>query len=169
MNAGGHGAETSDTLVAAEVVSLSGEPARRTRKREELDFSYRHSALSEDEVVVSARFSLTPGDPAASNARIQQIVRWRRENQPGGQNAGSVFTNPPGDSAGRLVDEAGLKGFRIGTAAVSEKHANFIQADPGGSADDVWRVVQAVRRQVAAATGIELELEVRFMGPAGSL
>ncbi len=169
MNAGGHGAETSDTLVAAEVVSLSGEPARRTRKREELDFSYRHSAVSEDEVVVSARFSLTPGDPAASNARIQQIVRWRRENQPGGQNAGSVFTNPPGDSAGRLVDEAGLKGFRIGTAAVSEKHANFIQADPGGSADDVWRVVQAVRRQVAAATGIELELEVRFMGPAGSL
>ena len=169
MNAGGHGAETSDTLVAAEVVSFSGEPARRTRKREELDFSYRHSALSEDEVVVSARFSLTPGDPAASNARIQQIVRWRRENQPGGQNAGSVFTNPPGDSAGRLVDEAGLKGFRIGTAAVSEKHANFIQADPGGSADDVWRVVQAVRRQVAAATGIELELEVRFMGPAGSL
>ncbi len=169
MNAGGHGAETSDTLVAAEVVSFSGEPARRTRKREELDFSYRHSAVSEDEVVVSARFSLTPGDPAASNARIQQIVRWRRENQPGGQNAGSVFTNPPGDSAGRLVDEAGLKGFRIGTAAVSEKHANFIQADPGGSADDVWRVVQAVRRQVAAATGIELELEVRFMGPAGSL
>ena len=66
-------------------------------------------------------------------------MAWRRANQPGGQNAGSVFTNPPGDSAGRLIDAAGCKGLRVGTAAVSTKHANFFQADAGGSADDVGR------------------------------
>ena len=77
------------------------------------------------------------GDTAAGEATLAEIVRWRREHQPGGQNAGSVFTNPAGDSAGRLIDAAGAKGLRVGTAAVSDKHANFIQADPGGSADDV--------------------------------
>ena len=81
--------------------------------------------------------------PPKSAARIAEIVKWRREHQPGGQNAGSVFTNPPGDAAGRIVEAAGLKGFRIGTAAVSDKHANFIQADPGGSADDVADLIAA--------------------------
>ena len=74
------------------------------------------------------------------------IVRWRRQHQPGGSNAGSVFTNPEGDSAGRLIEAAGLKGFRMGTARVSEKHANFIQADKDGRADDVhalsWRTCE---------------------------
>ena len=82
----------------------------------------------------------------------------------GGQNAGSVFTNPPGDSAGRLVDAARLKGFRWGTAHVSTKHANFIQADPDGSADDVWALVQEVRRLVQERTGVLLEPEVKAVG-----
>ena len=116
------------------------------------------------EVVVEATHRLTPGDPVAGRAAIDEIVRWRRANQPGGANAGSVFTNPPGDSAGRLIDACGLKGLRIGTAEVSPKHANFIQADKGGSADDVRRVMDRVRADVAAATGVELTTEVRMVG-----
>ena len=77
-------------------------------------------------------FGLAAGEPADGEAEIAEIVRWRREHQPGGPNAGSVFTNPAGDSAGRLIEAAGAKGLRVGTAEVSTKHANFIQADDGG-------------------------------------
>jgi UDP-N-acetylmuramate dehydrogenase len=115
-------------------------------------------------VVVEATFELQPGDRARSEAEIAEIVRWRRENQPGGQNAGSVFTNPPGDSAGRLVDAAGLRGFRLGSARVSEKHANFIQADDGGSADDVRALVLEVQRRVEEHHGVRLVPEVRMIG-----
>ena len=106
------------------------------------------------------------GDRAAAEAEIAEIVRWRRENQPGGQNAGSVFVNPvPGEvSAGLLIDQLGLRGLRVGTAWVSEKHANFIQASDGGSADDVRAVIEVVRRRVADATGVELRSEVRLVG-----
>ena len=172
MNAGGHGAETKDRLTRARVLDLfeaSAEP--RWRSRDELDFSYRRSGIGPGEVVLQACYALEPGDPTAGAARISEIVRWRRENQPGGQNAGSVFTNPPGDSAGRLVEATGLKGMRIGTAAVSDKHANFIQADAGGSADDVRRVIEVVRQRVLERTGVELAVEVRLIGagrvPAG--
>jgi UDP-N-acetylmuramate dehydrogenase len=99
---------------------------------------------------------------------IDEIVRWRRVHQPGGTNAGSVFTNPPGDSAGRLIDVCGLKGARIGSAEVSTKHANFIQADPGGSADDVRRLITHVQEEVASATGVVLRTEVRLIGFAES-
>ncbi len=91
-------------------------------------------------------------------------MRWRREHQPGGQNAGSVFTNPAGDSAGRLVDVAGCRGLRRGTAEVSTKHANFIQAAPGGSADDVAALIAEVQRRVLEVTGALLEPEVRMVG-----
>jgi UDP-N-acetylmuramate dehydrogenase len=93
-------------------------------------------------------------------------VRWRRENQPGGQNAGSVFVNPvPFEvSAGSLIDGLGLRGFRIGTAWVSEKHANFIQAAEGGRAADVVAVMATVRQQVRAATGYRLRSEIRLVG-----
>ena len=98
---------------------------------------------------------------------MAEIVRWRREHQPGGSNAGSVFTNPEGDSAGRLIDEAGLKGFGIGTAHVSEKHANFIQAERGGRADDVRAVMEHVRGVVAERCGVSLPAEVRLLGFGG--
>jgi UDP-N-acetylmuramate dehydrogenase len=93
-------------------------------------------------------------------------VRWRREHQPGGRNCGSVFVNPvPGEvSAGSLVDGLGLRGFRIGSASVSTKHANFIQADDGGSAADVRAVIEAVRTRVAEATGFRMRSEVRLVG-----
>src|SRR5205823_14360441 len=120
----------------------------RVLDRAGLDLSYRHSSIAPHHVVTWAEFALAPGDTAASEAAIAEIVRWRRENQPGGSNAGSVFTNPPGDSAGRLIDAAGLKGLRVGSATVSAKHANFFQADPAGSADDVAALIQEVQRKV---------------------
>jgi UDP-N-acetylmuramate dehydrogenase len=163
MNAGGHGAETRDRLIRCRIVDLAS-GSDRWLDVSELDLSYRHSCVGEAQVVVGARFGLETGDAQASLSRISEIVRWRREAQPGGQNAGSVFTNPPGDSAGRLIDSAGLKGFRIGTASVSTKHANFIQADDGGSADDVARVVEAVRQAVADRTGVELAVELQMIG-----
>lgn len=163
MNAGGHGAETSDRLLACRIVSLhSGET--REVLASELDLAYRHSAIGPGDVVVEASFQLEPGDAPSCAERISEIVRWRREHQPGGQNAGSVFQNPHGNSAGHLIEVAGLKGLRIGTAAVSEKHANFIQADAGGSADDVRRVIDAVRSLVAERLGVELRTELQVVG-----
>jgi UDP-N-acetylmuramate dehydrogenase len=163
MNAGGHGAETRDRLVSARIVDLAN-ATERVVGTAQLLLGYRRSSVSESDLVVAARYRLEEGDASQSAQRIAEIVRWRRENQPGGQNAGSVFTNPPGDSAGRLIDAAGLKDLRIGTAAVSDKHANFIQADPSGSADDVRRVVEAVRALVMERLGVELEIELRMVG-----
>jgi UDP-N-acetylmuramate dehydrogenase len=104
------------------------------------------------------------GDATAADAEVAAIVRWRREHQPGGSNAGSVFANPPGDSAGRLVDSLGLKGLRVGGAVVSPKHANFFQAEAGATADDVRRLVVEVRQRVLDATGIALVPELRMIG-----
>ena len=163
MNAGGHGSDTATTLVSYRLVDL-GAADVTDHGVEDLAASYRHSSVRSDQVVVEATHRLAPGDPAVARAAIDEIVRWRRANQPGGANAGSVFTNPPGDSAGRLIDACGLKGLRIGTAEVSPKHANFIQADRGGSAADVRAVMERVRAVVAEATGVELTTEVRLVG-----
>jgi UDP-N-acetylmuramate dehydrogenase len=163
MNAGGHGAETSDRLVSCKLVELRG-GRERTVAAAALELSYRHSAIGPAEVVTEAAYRLERGDAGVAGARIAEIVRWRREHQPGGQNAGSVFTNPPGDAAGRLVEEAGMKGFRLGSASVSDKHANFIQADPGGSADDVRRLIELVRDRVAERLGVELRTELHLVG-----
>lgn len=163
MNAGGHGSDMAASLVGASVFDLiTGAHARWSP--DELELGYRRSALEPHHLVIEAELALAPGDVTEAEAEISEIVRWRRANQPGGQNAGSVFTNPPGDSAGRLIDASGLKGFRIGTAEVSPKHANFIQADPGGSADDVYQVIVAVRRQVAEIHGVALHCENRLIG-----
>jgi UDP-N-acetylmuramate dehydrogenase len=162
MNAGGHGSSTAEILRTATVFDLAtGELAELASS--ELELSYRHSSIRAEQVVTEASFRLRPGDSAEAELELASIVRWRRENQPGGQNAGSVFTNPPDDSAGRLVEAAGLKGHRVGSAAVSAKHANFIQADSGGSADDVIRLIGEVRRIVAERTGVLLDLEVRVV------
>ena len=163
MNAGGHGSDTAATLVRYRVVDLAA-GAVADHPAADLVATYRHTSIEPTDVVVSATHRLRPGDPAAGRSAIDEIVRWRRANQPGGANAGSVFANPPGDAAGRLIDACGCKGLRIGTAEVSPKHANFIQADKGGSADDVRRVMDAVRSAVLAATGTDLSTEVRMVG-----
>ncbi len=163
MNAGGHGADMRDALLDADIVDFAaGE--RRIVPAEELQLSYRHSALRTDELVVGCRLSLSPGDERKGKAEMAEIVQWRRDNQPGGQNAGSVFTNPDGDSAGRLSDTAGGKGLRVGSAEVSEKHANFIQADEGGSAADVLHVMIEVRTLVEYAHGVVLQPETHLVG-----
>ena len=99
-------------------------------------------------------------------AELAGVVRWRREHQPGGQNAGSVFVNPiPHElSAGKLIDDLGLRGMRHGTAMVSDKHANFIQADDGGRADDVLALMTDVRALVEASSGFRLRSEIRLVG-----
>ena len=163
MNAGGHGSDMASCVVRWSFVDLAGGPDGE-RAAADLGYGYRSSTVASQHVVVSATFGLAAGDRATSEAEIADIVRWRRANQPGGQNAGSVFTNPPGDSAGRLIEACGLKGRRVGSAEVSTKHANFIQADAGGSADDVHHLIQLVRDEVARQAGVELRTEVRLVG-----
>lgn len=163
MNAGGHGAETKDRLVSALVFDLAaGEAAEWSNAA--LAFTYRHSALGAYHLVLSATYQLAEGDPECSAAAIREIVTWRRAHQPGGRNAGSTFSNPPGDSAGRLIEAAGLKGLRVGSAQVSDKHANFVQSDINGSANDVFRLIGEVHRLVLERLGVELSLELRTVG-----
>lgn len=163
MNAGGHGASMAESLATVTTYSLAGDGLRR-RNAGELELGYRTSNVASAEVVLEVELQLNHGDREASEAMISDIVRWRRANQPGGQNAGSVFANPEGDSAGRLIDASGLKSFRIGTAEVSSKHANFIQADPGGSADDVFAVIREVQRRVGETHGVVLRPENVLIG-----
>jgi UDP-N-acetylmuramate dehydrogenase len=164
MNAGAHGAEVADHLATASIFDVST-GALEERAASTLGLSYRHSSLSDHELVVSARWELDEDDPAAIKARTEANRKHRAETQPGAvQNAGSVFKNPPGDHAGRLVEAAGLKGFAVGGARVSELHANFFIAGQGSTAQDVYGLVQAVRERVKEAAGIALETEIRFVG-----
>ena len=164
MNAGCHGSETVDHLVDVRIVDLVDGMAE-VRAANSLDLAYRHSNLTDRDFVVSARFHTDAVDPAVGRAQIREITRWRRLNQPGGTlNAGSVFKNPPGDSAGRLIDSLGLKGWQMGGAAVSDRHANFIVARDDATPTDIHRLVRAVQRRVEAEAGVRLEPEIRFVG-----
>ena len=166
MNAGGHGSDMASCLVRYTWTDLWND-AGGTDEVARLDYGYRSSSVAATQVVLSAELAVTRGSVAEEQAAVSAIVKWRREHQPGGSNAGSVFTNPEGDSAGRLIEAAGLKGFRLGTAHVSEKHANFIQADKGGRADDVHALMVHVRNVVAEHSGVVLQTEVRLLGFAG--
>lgn len=163
MNAGAHGGEVADRLVLAHIWDLRSGVADRPVS--DLGYSYRRSNLTEQEVVVDATFRLVPGEAGGIRTTMESFRRHRAETQPGAlQNAGSVFKNPPGDSAGRLVESAGLKGFSVGGASVSELHANFFIARDGSTAQDVFNLVQEVRRRVKEHSGVELEPEIRFIG-----
>ena len=165
MNAGGHGSDMAACVHRAEVYDLRNEVCG-WRSVESLGLRFRGSSLVDHEIVLSVELLLAAGDVAASEREIAEVVKWRRENQPGGQNAGSVFVNPiPGQlSSGELIDRLGLRGFRIGGAFVSDKHANFIQATEGATAADVKAVMDEVRERVARETGFELRSEVRLVG-----
>ncbi|MBU6240921.1 MAG: UDP-N-acetylmuramate--L-alanine ligase [Acidobacteria bacterium] len=177
MNAGGHGSDMVASLVDVDVVDLRTGRASRLGVKD-LGLRFRGSDLDDHHVVVSVRMVLRGAVPGCGDEKIADIVRWRRDNQPGGQNAGSVFVNPDNGarSAGEIIDRLGLRGLRIGGAAVSDKHANFIQADPGALSTDVVRVMLEVHRRVLEAEGLSLRSEVRlvgfppglpFAGPAG--
>lgn len=167
MNAGGHGNDMATCLIDADVTDLTGTtvpPEAERRPVETLDLSYRHSGLENRHVVLRARLQGRPEAPDVAMDRIAEIVRWRREHQPGGQNAGSVFMNPRNESAGAQIDRAGLRGLRIGSAEVSRVHANFIVSDPGGTAADVSALMTEIRRRVAEISGTVLQPEVRMVG-----
>ncbi len=165
MNAGGHGRETRDVLLRARVVDLrAGTGVVSERAADDLDLRYRHSNLAPGEVVVGAELRAEAAPPDECAARIDEIVRWRREHQPGGANAGSVFRNPPGDAAGRLIEASGCKGLRVGAAEVSTKHANFFQAGADATARDVYDLVRAVRQRVRDVTGVRLVPELHMVG-----
>ena len=163
MNAGGHGSDISETLVDAVVVDLH-RGISMVRARADLDLGYRTSNIGARQVVASVKLELRFGDREASRSELAEIVNWRRTNQPGGRNAGSVFTNPEHAAAGELIESAGAKGLRIGTAEVSVKHANFIQSDEGGRASDIVDVMREVRDRVRDAHGVELSAETHLVG-----
>ena len=170
MNAGCYGGETWE--IVGRAVTIDRQGRLRTRAREEFDVGYRHCALraggriGEDEWFAGAWFDLAPGDGAASRARIREFLERRIATQPlSWPNAGSVFRNPPGDHAARLIEACGLKGLAHGGAQVSDKHANFI-VNPGrrASAADIEGLIQDVRQRVAERTGVDLVPEVRIVG-----
>jgi UDP-N-acetylmuramate dehydrogenase len=164
MNAGAHGGEIADFLTTATIFDLrSGRVDERPSTA--LGHSYRRSSLEDADLVLEAGFELKPDDTQEIRARMDSYRRHRAQTQPGAvQNAGSVFKNPRGESAGRLVDAAGLKGFSVGEARVSELHANFFIAGDGATAQNVYDLVREVRARVGARFGIELEPEIRFVG-----
>ena len=165
MNAGAHGADLASILSAALIFDLST-LSLQEHPADQLGFGYRRSGLTASEVVVEASFELEAAADASIRERMDAYRRHRAETQPGAaQNAGSVFKNPPGDSAGRLLEACGLKGFRVGGASVSELHANFFMAAEGASSQDVYDLVHAVAERVRARSGVELETEIHFVGP----
>jgi UDP-N-acetylmuramate dehydrogenase len=164
QNAGCFGTETRDRLIRASIVELRDGSVSEPGP-DELDMSYRYSNVGSTQVVVEATFEAVPGDLATGRAELRRITRWRRDNQPGGTfNAGSVFKNPPGATAGEIIDSLGLKGMRVGDVAVSEKHANFFVAGAEATSDDIRRLVSAVKDRVLEETGTILEPEIQFVG-----
>ena len=170
-NAGAFGGEVKDRLRSVDAIDERGQ--RRTVSAAECRFGYRDSVFKAEHdrwVILSATFATNREPPAQVRARLLEVQKHRRATQPIEQRSlGSTFKNPPGDSAGRLIDAAGLKGMRIGGAQISPKHANFIVNLDGASADDVLALMAEMRNRVFERFGIELEPEVRVIGrtPSG--
>lgn len=165
MNAGAHGSETSRVLAEVHLAGRDG--SRRKAHPSELGYTYRKSRILDERshVVLGARFRLEPGDPKAIKERMKGYAARRRRTQPLGlPSSGSVFKNPPGHHAGRLIEAASLKGVRIGGAEISSVHGNFIVNTGGATADDVMALIQLARRRVKEEFGIDLELEVELVG-----
>jgi UDP-N-acetylmuramate dehydrogenase len=167
-NAGAHGGEIGNVIVDLELYDL---PSRRLVRwtREQLAPRYRMTALKalsqpRSLVVLGARLRLLRDDPARLLAIAEEHARWRRMHQPTGPCAGSVFTNPPGTYAGYLIEQVGLKGFRIGQMAVSERHANFFVNLGGATAREALALIEAVQERVAERFGIVLQPEIEIIG-----
>jgi UDP-N-acetylmuramate dehydrogenase len=164
MNAGAHGKSISDVLVSARVWRL-GENRADEMTGKDLAMTYRRSALGSADVVCSASFQLAPGDGEEIRAKMESYRRHRAETQPNeAPNAGSMFRNPPGGSAGKLIESAGLKGKQVGGAEVSRLHANFFLAREGARAQDFYDLMSLVQAGVKAESGTTLVPEVRIIG-----
>ena len=165
MNAGAHGREMRDVLVSAEVARLDAQGALETIPASALNMRYRHTDLPGDALVVRARLALQRAEGAALADAMAEMRQWRRTHQPiNVPSCGSVFRNPEGDSAGRLIEAAGMKGHRVGGAEVSPVHANFITVTPGARAADVHAVIRDVAAAVAREHDVVLHTEVVLAG-----
>ncbi len=172
-NAGAHGGEVKDTLAYALLIDAKGDVVEYQQK--DFAYAYRASQLKEhralragfNAVVLSANFRLNHGDESEIRARAEQFLQHRRRTQPVAASLGSTFVNPPGDYAGRLIEEAELKGVRVGGVEVSSLHANFI-VNPGGvgkaTAQDVVRLIEQIQTTVEQRFGVHLLPEVQFVG-----
>ncbi len=164
MNAGCHGSETAEWMISARILDADTATVS-TASPADIDLRYRHSNLRATDIVLSALFRTREQQPVVGERIMREITQWRREHQPGGTlNAGSVFKNPPSVAAGELIDRLGLKGFTVGGASVSDRHANFFVARRGTSAQDIFDLVHEVRRKVGEESGIWLEPEIKFAG-----
>jgi UDP-N-acetylmuramate dehydrogenase len=162
MNAGAYGFSISDVMKEIVVFDERGEHAAPP---EGWTFHYRGSSIPEGSAVASVKVALRPEDPAVLEKETRELTQQRVKSQPAGRNAGCVFKNPTGGSAGRIIDELGLKGTRRGGAVVSPRHANFVMNDQGARAQDVLDLLDLVREKVAREAGVELELEVKVWRP----
>jgi len=163
MNGGAYGRETCEVLVECDVVLRSGELV--TMSNADLSYSYRHSELPDQSVVVSATFSGSSGDPSDIQAEMDRIAQSREESQPlRSRTGGSTFKNPPGDKAWRLIDAAGCRGLTLGGAQVSEKHCNFLLNLGDASSSDIEELGEEVRRRVKDQCGVSLEWEIQRVG-----
>ena len=163
MNAGAHGGETKDVLVHANAVTREGDFVTLTNA--EMGFTYRHCAAPEDLVFTSALFRGTPSTPEAERAAIEHVQKTREATQPiKTRTGGSTFKNPPGTSSWKVIDAAGLRGFRVGGAHMSEMHANFLINDQSSTARDVEALGETVRKRVLEHSGVELEWEIKRIG-----
>ena len=168
MNAGCYGTETWQQVVDCTTIDRHG--SLRTRTAADFAIGYRHVAatFANEEWFVAARFRFAPGDASIAQARIKELLAKRMASQPLDKpNAGSTFRNPPGDFAARLIESCGLKGFSIGGAQVSMKHANFIINTGTASAADIENMIAHMQATVRAKTGVELVREVKIVGDAG--
>ncbi len=163
MNAGAFGKDMGTVLQSIEMVSPKGELL--SRDRPDLVFSYRTSSIQEGTLVISASLQCTRETPQIVSKRVAEYLARRKATQPlEYPSAGSVFRNPPDDYAGRLIEEAGLKGKKIGGAMISPKHANYIVNTGGARAEDVVALMEMAKEKVREKTGIELEPEIRVVG-----
>lgn len=165
MNAGAFGGETWDIVASVKTITRQGQ--LMTRSHQDYQIGYRHVVGPQEEWFVSCVLQLHSGDREISQARIKELLSKRGASQPTQQpNAGSVFRNPPGDYAARLIESCGLKGSCIGGACVSEKHANFIVNTGTATAGDIEQLIQRVQRVVRNETDVLLQTEVRIIGDA---
>ena len=164
MNAGAYGGEMKDILSGVRVLTKKGEI--KVRPADELDLSYRHSRMmDEEEIVLEARLNLTQGSEAVIRAKMDELRKKRTEKQPlEYPSAGSTFKRPEGYFAGKLIEDAGLRGFRVGDAQVSEKHCGFVINRGSASAAQILELMQRVQERVKENSGVDLEPEVRLLG-----
>ena len=163
LNAGAFGSEVTDHLESIQILDKFS--TLETLNRKELQTGYRYINIPQEDLIIGAKFILGDGNPKIMAAVQDKVLRKRRLTQPLSlPSAGSVFKRPPGDYAGRLIEESGCKGLRIGDALVSKKHANFIVNCHLASAQDVLRLIEEVKNRVLQRFGVELELEIHIIG-----